>query len=497
MNATKTDIDWTDLFCGRGGSTTGISQVPGMSVAVAANHWQLAVDNHAANHQDTDHICADISQRDPKYFPHTVAAWGSPECTNHTVAKGKKRVTNQPDLFGDTLPDEAAERSRATMWDVCRLSEFHNYQIFITENVVEAARWVMFDAWLMAMTALGYNHHIVYMNAMHAQLGGLPAPQSRDRMYVVFWKKGNRAPDFDRLRPNAYCPSCGEVVRAMQVFKKPERWGKYKAQYNWRCPKQSCKNRIIEPAWLPASTAIDWTLRGQRIGDRPLRKFTDKKTNTETWAPLAPKTLARIHNGLEMYGSTPMSIDSVRGSQIISAVDREPFATQTTAYTRSLLIPVEGRDGKTAQPVTNAMRTQTTRNETGILTPGHSMLMEYYGNGTMHELTKAIPTITTHDRFAMITTLRGHNTPKLVSDVLDTFAANGLHHGLTEWDAAELDDCEFRMLEPHEISRGMAFPENETEIGTKRERVKMSGNAVCPPCARDLAIITGESLMMS
>jgi DNA (cytosine-5)-methyltransferase 1 len=123
------------------------------------------------------------------------------------------------------------------------------------------------------------------------------------------------------------------------------------------------------------------------------------------------------------------------------------------------------------------------------------MLMEYYGNGQMHPTSKAIPTITTHDRFAMITTLRGTNAPKDVSQPLDTFAANGLHHGLAEWKVPEVEDCEFRMLEPHEIKAGMAFPKEYIMLGNKREQVKMAGNAVTPPAARDLVACMAETLV--
>lgn len=472
----------TDMFCGAGGSSTGAIQNPGISVKTALNHWQKALDSHNANHPDTIHVQADIKETDPRYIGHSDILWASPECTNHSVAKGKKRITNQADLFGDTLPDEAADRSRATMWDVPRFAEVHHYRAIITENVVDAAKWVMFDAWLMAMKALGYEHRIQYLNSMHAQHGGLPAPQSRDRMYVLFWLKGNKAPDVEKyFRPKAYCASCDEVVDAMQVFKKAEQWGRYRAQYNYRCPKASCKNAVVEPGWLPASHAIDWSLKGQRIGDR-------KKD-------LSPKTIARIQAGLLKFGAEPVSIDSVRGSQIISPVNSEPFQTQTTSYTRSLLVPIEGRIGKKAARVTDAMRTQTTRNETGLLTPPREhMLMEYYGNGRMHATSKAIPTITTHDRFAMITTLRGTNAPKDVGQPLDTFAANGLHHGLAEWKVPEVDDCEFRMLEPHEIKAGMAFPKEYIMLGNKREQVKMAGNAVTPPAARDLVACMAETL---
>jgi site-specific DNA-cytosine methylase len=221
MQLANSELTATDMFCGAGGSSTGALEVPGVTIKTAMNHWARAIETHNANHPETDHVCADIQITDPRYIATSDILWASPECTNHSVAKGKKRVTNQHDLFGDSIADEAADRSRATMWDVPRFAEWHKYKLIITENVVDAAKWVMFDAWLMAMSALGYEHHIVYMNSMHAQLGGLPAPQSRDRMYVMFWLKGNRRPNFDLLMPLAHCKTCDETVRCVQSWKNP------------------------------------------------------------------------------------------------------------------------------------------------------------------------------------------------------------------------------------------------------------------------------------
>ncbi|KQR80277.1 hypothetical protein ASF98_18445 [Arthrobacter sp. Leaf337] len=98
------------------------------------------------------------------------------------------------------------------------------------------------------------------------------------------------------------------------------------------------------------------------------------------------------------------------------------------------------------------------------------------------------------DRFAVITTLSGANAPKDVGQPLDTFAANGNHHGLTEWSVPEVDDCECRMLQHHEIKAGMAFPKEYIMLGNKREQVKMAGNAVTPPTSRDLVECMAESL---
>ncbi|OZC62413.1 DNA methyltransferase [Rhodococcus sp. 06-621-2] len=498
------------MFCGAGGSSTGAIQVPGIQVRLAMNHWQLAIETHNTNHPNTDHACADISAADPRFYPGSDILWASPECTNHSVARGKKRnLDTTPDLFDEVLPDEAADRSRATMWDVPRFAERHRYKAIITENVVDAAKWVQFPAWLYAMDLLGYDKKVVYLNSMHAQAAGLPAPQSRDRMYVVFWLKGNRAPDIEKwTRPKAFCPTCDETVVAMQGWKKPQPWGRYRSQYVWRCPNVKCRNGVVEPGWLPAASAIDWTLEGARIGDRP--------------KPLAPKTLARIQAGLDKFCREPFTAEVAGNTferrpgvrtwsteDVLRTLHTTPskallvpaggtwndgatriedvMRTRTTRETEALLIPTEGRDGKTAQCASDPMRTQTTRNETALLVP-------YYGKGNARTSEGPHGTFTTRDKYAFVTTLRGTNAPKLVDEPLDTFAANGLHHGLSEASSIDINDCMFRMLEPHEIARGMAFTEGYQILGNKREQVKQAGNAVTPPAARDLVSAVAESL---
>ncbi|HEY2644059.1 MAG TPA: DNA cytosine methyltransferase [Galbitalea sp.] len=583
----------TDLFCGAGGSSSGLV-ASGFKVVIAANHWKIAIDSHQINHPETDHSSADLSQVDPSYFPTTDILWASPECTNHSVAKGikRQRAVNEAlfEMEGTRpLPDEAANRSRATMWDVPRFAEYHHYKAIIIENVVDAYRWLPFPHWLGTMEALGYEHEIVWLNSMHAQARGLPAPQSRDRMYVVFWLKGNRKPDIQKwTRPQAFCETHG-VITAMQVMKKKEAWGRYRAQYVYRCP--SCAT-IVEPGWLPASSAIDWSIEGTRIGDR------DK--------PLSPKTMLRIEKGIERYwkpitlaaaGNTydgittgseylrawpaeeplrtqnttaeygvalpPLITDGIRGEGTVQSA-ADPMLTQTTAQTKGvaypaflaqfrerertidpsaevlptvvsdggnhalvqhpLFVPVEGREGKNASPGSQPLRTQTVRNETGIVVPlrnhgvakpasmpvdtvsaegnhhallmrnntggaqmstpteevmrtlttgGHQSLIEhpsrallvgYYGNGSAAPVTQPHGTLTTVDRYSLITA------------------------------PVEIDDCYFRMLTPNEIKVAMAFARDYFLLGTKREQVKQAGNAVTPPVARDLGAAVAESL---
>ncbi|WP_255663768.1 MULTISPECIES: DNA cytosine methyltransferase [unclassified Nocardia] len=466
----------TDLFCGAGGSSTGAIAVPGVAVRMAVNHWRLAVETHHSNHPTTDHACVDISQVDPRLFPRTDLLWASPSCTNHSVARGRSRAADsQPDLFGEILPSEAAERSRATMWDVVRFAEHHCYRGIIVENVVDAAKWVMWPAWLQALELLGYRYHVVYLNSMHAQACGDPAPQSRDRLYVVAWRAGDLAPDFDRwTRPRAWCPGCDREIAAVQAWKNPvRRWGRYRAQYMWRCPKVACRNSIVEPAWLPAATAIDWSLRGERIGDR--------------CKPLADKTIARIKAGLERFAADPALLVPTGGTRRDSAAPLSlPMATRTTTENDALLIPVEGRDGLTARPAAEPMRTMTTRSETALLVPS-------YRNGAARPVTQPHGALTTLDRHVFVVPLRNHNTAKPVSEPLDTIAAAGNHHGLATM-SENVADCEFRMLEPREIARAMAFDTQYVILGNRREQVRQAGNAVTPPAARDLVSALAEAL---
>ncbi|WP_194825524.1 DNA cytosine methyltransferase [Nocardia sp. XZ_19_231] len=465
-------ITLTDLFCGAGGSSSGAVQVPGVQVRMAANHWPLAVETHNTNHPNTDHDCADLSQVEPRRYARTDILWASPECTNHSVARGRRRnIDSTPDLFDDVLPDAAAERSRATMWDVVRFAEHHRYRSVVVENVVDAAKWVLFEPWLTAMDALGYRHRVVYLNSMHASAAGDPAPQSRDRMYIVFWRNGSTAPDLDRwTRPRAWCTGCDRAVTAVQAWKNPPRpWGRYRAQYVWRCPSVTCRNTVVEPAWLPASSVIDWNLRGQRIGDRS--------------KPLADKTIARIRAGLAKFGEVDPIIATMRGASKCHPASY-PVTTISAGgghhglVVPPMLVPVEGREGKHAQPVTAPVRTMTTRSETAVLVP-------YYGNGTARTSEAPHGTVTTRDRWAMVVPLRNHNTAKALTEPLDTVAAAGNHHGLATV-AASLDDCEFRMLEPYEIKQAMAFGRGYVLGGNRREQVRLAGNAVTPPAARDL-----------
>lgn len=599
----------TDLFAGFGGASSGAVQVPGIELVIAANHWPLAVEVHNSNHPTADHACVDLHLEDPGYFPSTDLLWASPECTQWSQANGKKpdlaRILGGWSLFDDLdedlkVSEDAATRSRLLMFDVLRFIEHHKYRYAVIENVVDIARNPKYAepwrAWQVGLKNLGYSFTVVSLNSMHAQAAGDPAPQSRDRIYVVAWRNDQRAPDVAAfMRPRGFCSRCDVVVETFQAWKPNRSVGKYRQQYVYLCTTPGCGTEV-EPGFLPAAAAIDWSIDGKRIGDRP--------------KPLADKTRARIAAGIARYW-TPQILEAA-GNTYDAANPRhpgygkadgyyrtwpieDPLRSLHTTASKALAIPLEGRDGKRAQPMSDPFRTQTTRHDLGMVVPAggtwnddarpvsdphrtmttretsalvqppfltqfrervrdldprekpfptivadgashglvqppfiaelrgggstarptshpmstvtasgnhHALLAPYYGSGsgeTARSSDDPIGTLTTRDRYALIMRNNGGGAEMTTpaSSYLRTLTTAGHQSVLTPGDieaaAAQVDDCLFRMLEPHEVGAGMAFDRDYIVLGSRRDQVKGYGNAVTPPAARDLIACIAEA----
>jgi DNA (cytosine-5)-methyltransferase 1 len=524
-------LTMTDQFCGAGGTSEG-AVAAGVEVKVAVNHWNLAVETHSTNHPGALHDCADISQVDPRRYPHTDILGTSPECTNQTSAKNYQQAANELTLWD---PKKEAERSRATMWDVPRFAEYHRYKLILVENVVEVRSWAPYDAWLASLHSLGYQHHLVYFNSRFAG-----APQSRDRLYTILWQNGLNTPDLDFTVPG-FCAHCEDSVDARQTWTsdfdqalqkatkrnkgvRPERlrWGLYNQQYHYSCP--TCKGKV-EPWSNPAWTAIDWTLGGKRIGD----------------SDLADNTMARIQKGIDKYGNSPLAIPMDHLDKPDSKTPYpvwRPFATQTgrqdTMLVNSFLAKLAGAtfehpgsEGCRTRSLAELAWTQTTTAETGLIgmpfTPfiaelrgggsgprgvdqpactvtaegNHHMLVNaFYDKGFTSkvggaDMVKSVATpfgtVTTRDHHGIIQVplvdhVYGAGTP--ARPVSEPFGAQTTHHrfGLVEGaDAVNINDCTYRMCQPHEIQRIMAFRDSYQVLGSQRDKVRQLGNAVTPP----------------
>lgn len=497
-------IKIVDLFCGAGGAGTGMIEAfetAGIEYEmIGVNHWQVAIDTNKLNH--AGHYRRDgvekVSPRELVPDGFLDYLWASPECTNHSRAKGGK-------------PKD--EQSRATAWDVLKWpQELYIKRLYI-ENVDEFLQWgpcdeagkpipekkgQTFRAFIGVLKSLGYRVDWRIMNA--ADFG---APTNRRRLII-------------------------QAVRASGE------------RIVWPEPTHAREPGLFgEKPWVPAREIIDWNIKGKSI-------FTRKTS-------LAPNTLHRIYCGVAKYWGPAASVYLPRLREEITrscqqrkicpktfinklplpCVSKaiEPFTVSmrgtTDAHCRAsssktnmtlptitangqhiaivepLFIPQHG--GGTVKPTNKPLSTIATTGAIGIVEPfviatGHTsggarssgldepistivtkaehcivepFLVKFYGNEQSgHQIDQPLGTITTKDRFSLV-------EGRLIQD-----EAGNIYD----------PDILFRMLQPHELAAAMGFPQNYRFAGkNKSDIVKQIGNAVPPPLSKAL----GEASLMN
>lgn len=157
-----------DLFCGAGGSSYG-AQLAGAEIVVAFDYWQPAVDTYNANFGEDKARCEDIFQLDPEILRDEIGdidlILASPECTNHSKAKGKGK---------------RCERSRETALEVARFARVFKPKWIVIENVVEMQEWSRHQELKQCLAELGYNCTEEKLNAQD-----FGVPQSRNRLFLL------------------------------------------------------------------------------------------------------------------------------------------------------------------------------------------------------------------------------------------------------------------------------------------------------------------------
>ncbi|MFE5987691.1 DNA cytosine methyltransferase [Streptomyces sp. NPDC056453] len=469
-------LTFTDLFCGAGGSSTGLVAA-GYDLRLAANHWQRAVETHAANHPDADHLCADVNNYDMRRLPRTDVLWASPICTEISPAGGRKRTHGQ--LAFDleehgSVADGAWERTRATAYDVIRATEVHRYQAVLCENVLEfVVDWELFDWWRRGMEMLGYNSQVVSASSAHVGGDGNdPAPQWRDRIYVVFTRKGIPLPDL-KPTPPAWCAECGEDVFAVQSWRNGRRVGKYKQQYDYRCPNGRCRHAIVEPYVRPAASIIDWSNLGVRIGDRAANKMR----------PLAANTVKRIRAGLALLGDRRMVLTVNHGGHDRRAVpaDAAPLASRTVKIGDAVLVPTGGTWNTTSTTTAEPMRTRLANPKgfEALLTPplaDDSFIVTLRRNATARPVSLPVDTVTGQGRHHWLVIPYRNAAAKSTGEPLHTLGTKD--SAAIASPAPVLEDCHYRMIQPREQLLAQRFPADYTVHGNKGEQTMQAGNAV-------------------
>jgi DNA (cytosine-5)-methyltransferase 1 len=186
-----------DLFCGGGGTSTGLAlavQALGHELGrdvrlMAINHWEAAVATHKENHPWAEHRCERVEAVNRStVFPGEALDLlvASPECVHFSVARGGRPVDDQRRTGAWYVLDWIADRRPGAV---------------LIENVPEFVKWGrirggkqqkhtegdVFRAYLRAFRALGYNVGYGVLNA--ADYG---AATTRRRLFVM--ARRGRAP---------------------------------------------------------------------------------------------------------------------------------------------------------------------------------------------------------------------------------------------------------------------------------------------------------------
>ncbi|WP_329073481.1 DNA cytosine methyltransferase [Amycolatopsis sp. NBC_01480] len=486
-------LTFTDIFCGAGGSSIGLTGA-GFELKLAANHWARAIETHELNFQNARHLCADVSNYDMRRLPRTDILWASPICTEISPAGGRKRKKAQLDLLDmqgldeEEKPrdDSAFERTRATFWDVIRATEVHRYRAVLVENVVDVIDWELFDVWVSAMKVLGYNCQFTSVSSAHIGDETNPhAPQWRDRLYMTLTRTGIRLPDV-APKPLAWCSECAEQVRARQSWRDPDptrrKIGKYRQQYDYRCPNRACRHALVEPYVLPAAAAIDWSNLGVKIGERHLHKLPELK----------PNTLRKIRLGLEMFAE-PTVVTLTHGTD----EDGRTFpASAAPLYARTVKVG----DGLTVPPFVTVLRRNGTAtglddalstvsaggNHHGLTIPpgteGAFYVKNFGGNLDPKHAVKDVRdepfgAVTTRDHHSLVIPYRRGAKPHRPDRPLSTVATRDAH-GLVQDVAVDVNEVRYRMLQPREQLRAQRFPDSYEVTGNRGEQTMQAGNAV-------------------
>lgn len=424
-----------DLFAGGGGASTGIEQALGRYVEIAINHDPEAVALHQANHPMTTHHVCDVFEVDPVTACggfDVGLLWASPDCKHFSKAKGGKPVS---------------KKIRSLAWVVVRWARAVRPRVICLENVEEFQTWGplgddnrpcpqrkgrTFRRWKRSLEALGYT--VEHRELRACDYG---APTIRRRLFLVARRDGVPIvwPEPTHGAPDSL----------------PVRAGKLKP-------------------WPVAAECIDWSQPCPSIFERS--------------RPLADATLRRIAKGVMRYvvnaaepfvvpgPAAPFLTEHANGSTQRVFGASEPLRTQVAqikgghfALVSAFLAQFNnhsGADPHAGRAATAPFSTVTASGSQQALV--HAFLIKYYGADQDPRLPEPLHTVTTLDRFGLVTV---HGEPYAIVDI-----------GL-------------RMLTPRELYRAQGFPESyvidrgaDGRPLTKKAQVRMCGNSVCPPLAR-------------
>lgn len=363
-----TTIHAADLFCGAGGTSTGLllaARSLGITVRLlAVNHWRVAIDTHSANHPDARHLSTGLESVTPaEVVPggKLDLLWASPSCTHHSIARSGRPCNDQsraqPLLVLDWLANLYVKRVM-----IENVPEFINWGPLDSHGKpIKAKKGALFQMFLKMLGTLGYRWE--WRVLCCADYGD---PTTRGRFFLQAVRGKGRI-----VWPE---PGYARDPKSVAHYTRP---------------------------WVPARDVIDWSVPGKSI-------FRRKK-------PLAANTLRRIEAGIRKYwGSWAepflVVLRGTKSPEYTSQSLGAPLPTVTAGGEHMALIEPfltvmnNWPHQQTGYPIDRPLPSQTTANHIGVVEP---FIVPNFGeregqSPRTHGIDGPMPTITGHGAGALI-----------------------------------------------------------------------------------------------
>ena len=512
---------YIDLFCGAGGTSTGVNtaRLDGeecAKVVACVNHDANAIASHASNHPEAMHFTEDIRTLDLTPLvghlevcraenPEALTVlWASLECTNFSRAKGGQ-------------PRDADSRTLAE--HLFRYIEEINPDYIQIENVEEFMSWGEVDEngkpvsmdkgksylrWVRNVKRYGYNFEHRILNA--ADYG---AYTSRKRFFGIFARKG---------LPIIFPEATHSKNADKSLFDDMQKWRPVREVLDFENEGESIfgrKKPLSEKTLERIYAGLIKYVAGGKEAFMIKYNSVNKKTGKycppslddpcPTVACQNRLALAKVSFLSKQYSGCPydknMSVDSPAGT--ITTIDHHAFVS--VQYGNGYNIPLN-----------SPAPTLTTKDKLSIVKP--CFLDNQYGNGKPTSIDSVSGCLTTNPKQKLVTCDRFLMNPQFGSvgssienpcfTLIARMDKRPPYLIITETGGVEIQifeddspmmvkikefmalycvvDIKMRMLTVVELLLIQGFPRDYILIGTQAEQKKYIGNAVEVTIARKL-----------
>ncbi|MBD5204989.1 MAG: DNA cytosine methyltransferase [Bacteroidales bacterium] len=512
---------YIDLFCGAGGTSTGVNtaRLDGeecAKVVACVNHDANAIASHASNHPEAMHFTEDIRTLDLTPLvghlevcraenPEALTVlWASLECTNFSRAKGGQ-------------PRDADSRTLAE--HLFRYIEEINPDYIQIENVEEFMSWGEVDEngkpvsmdkgksylrWVRNVKRYGYNFEHRILNA--ADYG---AYTSRKRFFGIFARKG---------LPIIFPEATHSKNAEKSLFDDMQKWRPVREVLDFENEGESIfgrKKPLSEKTLERIYAGLIKYVAGGKEAFMIKYNSVNKKTGKycppslddpcPTVACQNRLALAKVSFLSKQYSGCPydknMSVDSPAGT--ITTIDHHAFVS--VQYGNGYNIPLN-----------SPAPTLTTKDKLSIVKP--CFLDNQYGNGKPTSIDSVSGCLTTNPKQKLVTCDRFLMNPQFGSvgssienpcfTLIARMDKRPPYLIITETGGVEIQifeddspmmvkikefmalycvvDIKMRMLTVVELLLIQGFPRDYILIGTQAEQKKYIGNAVEVTIARKL-----------